>query len=182
MTGIRKIPTARRIAKANGETVYFTGKPCRYGHITQRLVSNRACVECSKISTALWRKKSPRFNISLNKWRANNKERIRALNRARYARDPEHAHSFVRKWRKRNPSRINEYSAKRLAQELKATPEWADKQLIKDIYMESKYQGLHVDHMVPLRGKNVCGLHVEHNLQLLTLVENSKKNNHFSSD
>jgi 5-methylcytosine-specific restriction endonuclease McrA len=58
-----------------------------------------------------------------------------------------------------------------------ATPEWADKKAIKAIYGEAKAAGLTVDHVIPLRGTNVCGLHVETNMQLLTKRENSRKGN-----
>lgn len=57
-------------------------------------------------------------------------------------------------------------------------PAWADKKAIDDMYL-NKPEGHHVDHIVPLNGKNVSGLHVENNLQYLTIKENMKKQNHY---
>jgi len=64
------------------------------------------------------------------------------------------------------------------------TPKWADINCIEEIYKKSKVlsemgQHYHVDHIVPLNHPLVCGLHVEHNLQIITKEENSKKNNKF---
>jgi hypothetical protein len=58
-----------------------------------------------------------------------------------------------------------------------ATPPWADKEKIKAIYDEAARTGLVVDHEIPLRGKLVCGLHVENNLQLLDSTTNVRKYN-----
>lgn len=66
--------------------------------------------------------------------------------------------------------------ANRRAQKIKATPKWADLVKIRQIY-ERCPAGMHVDHIVPLRGKNVCGLHVEYNLQVLPASDNCRKNN-----
>ena len=53
-------------------------------------------------------------------------------------------------------------------------PPWADIEKIKQIYLSCP-KGWHVDHIVPLKGKNVSGLHVETNLQHLPAVENMQK-------
>lgn len=79
-------------------------------------------------------------------------------------------------------------SAKRRAVKLKATPPWlTDEQLleIKLLYLfvaeRRKITGLdlEVDHIIPLQGENVCGLHVPWNLQVLTASENASKGNRF---
>ncbi len=57
-----------------------------------------------------------------------------------------------------------------------ATPKWADMLKVRDIYL-SRPDGFHVDHIVPLRGKNVCGLHVEYNLQIIPSTDNLRKGN-----
>lgn len=62
-------------------------------------------------------------------------------------------------------------------------PNWADRDAIKAIYRKcaeiTKATGIdhEVDHIVPLRGKNVCGLHIHQNLQILTREENARKSN-----
>lgn len=77
------------------------------------------------------------------------------------------------------------YSASRRAAELAATPPWVNRLDLYPIYAEchriSRESGVmhHVDHIVPLRGKNVCGLHVPWNLQILTAAENLRKSNTF---
>lgn len=57
-------------------------------------------------------------------------------------------------------------------------PEWADRKAIARVYRDCP-EGYEVDHIVPLHGKNVSGLHVEYNLQYLTKLENLRKSNNF---
>ena len=70
-------------------------------------------------------------------------------------------------------------NSKRRAACKQATPTWADLDLINDVYLEAAYFGYHVDHIIPLRGKLVCGLHVWDNLQIIPAQENLKKGNSF---
>lgn len=68
--------------------------------------------------------------------------------------------------------------AKRRAAELSACPHWADVKSIKRFYMDCPI-GYEVDHIFPLQGKNVSGLHVLENLQYLTKSENCSKGNRY---
>lgn len=69
-------------------------------------------------------------------------------------------------------------NAQRRAITKQATPSWADQEKIKEIYKNCP-KGYHVDHIIPLRGTHVCGLHVEYNLQYLSEQDNLQKSNKY---
>ena len=73
----------------------------------------------------------------------------------------------------------NALNAKRRAATLQRTPAWADLKAIKQFYLNCP-KGYHVDHIVPLQGVNISGLHVLNNLQYLTKSENSSKGNRYA--
>jgi hypothetical protein len=136
-------------------------------------------------------------------YRARNKERLKEYNRLRQQnlsekekqarRDYYHQNKeeiFVQRqiWKAQNKDRLCALQAKRRAQKLRATPAWLtefDSLWLHEIYslrrLRSKALGItfHVDHIVPLVGKQVCGLHVPWNLQLLPAEKNLKKRNKF---
>jgi hypothetical protein len=78
--------------------------------------------------------------------------------------------------------------ARRRARKRNAMPQWADRQAITQVYREAKQrikdtgEQWHVDHIVPLAGKNVCGLHVHWNLQVIPARENMSKSNKFREE
>ena len=97
----------------------------------------------------------------------------------------------LKAYSKNNRAIMNAIAAKRRARKLEATPSWLSNQnfeAIKEFYKEAKrledlFGGLyHVDHIVPLQGKSVCGLHVPWNLQVLTASENYSKSNKLMQD
>jgi 5-methylcytosine-specific restriction endonuclease McrA len=69
------------------------------------------------------------------------------------------------------------YAAKHRAKLLNAIPTWADLAAVERLYTEAAASDMHVDHIYPLQGETVCGLHVANNLRLLTPSENLKKGN-----
>lgn len=127
------------------------------------------------------------------RWNASNKDRARANQRAHAKSEtcranlqrPEvraRRNAVVSAWRAANPDRVNFHCAKRRAAKLQATPPWADLAKIAEVYRlaaECKALGVecHVDHVVPLQGENVCGLHTHDNLQILLVKENLRKSN-----
>jgi hypothetical protein len=72
------------------------------------------------------------------------------------------------------------------AKKLNKYPAWADKEEIKKIYVQcvlmEKETGIsyEVDHIIPLNGENVSGLHVHNNLQIVTKQKNIEKSNKFN--
>ena len=81
-----------------------------------------------------------------------------------------------RLYRLNNPHIKNTANAIRRATKLNATPKFANIKKIKEIYKNCP-KGFHVDHIIPLKNKLVCGLHVEWNLQYLPAKENLSKSN-----
>jgi hypothetical protein len=68
--------------------------------------------------------------------------------------------------------------AKRRAAKLERVPAWADLEKIKEFY-KNRPEGYHVDHIIPLQGEKVSGLHVLSNLQYLPAKENISKSNKY---
>lgn len=78
-------------------------------------------------------------------------------------------------WQKKYPEKATANSVKRHAAKLQRVPSWANLNIIKQVYKTAKDRGLVVDHIFPLCGATVSGLHVANNLQLLTAFENGSK-------
>jgi hypothetical protein len=139
-------------------------------------------------------------------WYLENKDRKLHLGRLWYLDNKEYKDAQNRQWRKENPEKVRQltklyrmvnvdkfkvYSAKYRAKKLQATPFWLNDVQIEDVLdfytaarMFQLYTGneYHVDHIVPLQGETVCGLHVPWNLQLLPWNENISKGNRYWPD
>jgi hypothetical protein len=116
--------------------------------------------------------------------RACNNERQNKRPRAK--KDPKKAAIVDKKWRIKNPDKKNFHLAKRRAAKLQRTPPWltAEQTLqIQEFYSDAaelqwlSEDKLEVDHIIPLQGKEVSGLHVPWNLQIVPSKLNSSKGN-----
>lgn len=136
---------------------------------------------------AVWRKNNvQRKKNNDNAWRARNKQRMADQMRAYRSAHREEVNRNSAKFRARNVAYYAERRNAARAALLQAMPHWANKFFIEEAYalaqLRTKITGFawHVDHIVPLQSSRVCGLHVEHNLQVIPgRVNQSKSNRHW---
>ena len=177
----------RREAKAQGLKKYFTGLACKHGHIAERLVVNGTCYSCVK--------------MRVQKWQKDNPEKVKANSLKWVERHPGLANERRKKWYAENKDRLDKTMSQYLAlrphlraklssiqraKMLERTPKWLsqdDYWMMDETYhlanLRTKITGIewHVDHIVPLRGKLVSGLHVPWNLRVIPAAINLKKGN-----
>lgn len=185
-------PQERAAAKAAGQAMYFTGRPCSQGHISDRFTANGSCRECSLV----YQKESRLRNIEVRREKgkvgyAKNRETRVESAKAYRARNPEKVAEASKKWRLANKHAKTHYQQLRHASKKNATPAWlseADLALMLAFYKTAKEQQnlfgvpVAVDHIAPLNGRTVCGLHVPWNLCLRTQSDNSRKSNKLLDD
>lgn len=192
-------------ARERGLSRYFTGVPCkRDGHVCEREVLSRRCIQCRRDTYNKWRKterghtrlKAARaanpeyYRSSTKRWAANNADKVRAYTEQYYSdlehREQNRAHS--RRRMREQPEYYRAKGANYRAQKRNATPWWADLDAIRAVYAEMVRLNQttsiehHVDHIVPLVSKKVCGLHVACNLRIVTAFENLSKRNRLIED
>lgn len=144
---------------------YFTGKPCKRGHIAPRLKSNRQCKQCAYEKRIAY-ESSEAYTL----WKQKNKNKVATA------------------WQKRNMSQVLASTRRYQASKLNRTPNWLTKDHLLELQefysMAKELETVfpwkqHVDHIVPLRGKTVSGLHVPWNLQIISAKANMQKGNKY---
>lgn len=147
------------------------------------------CRECHRQRNSEWAKENrERLSKKAADWRAVNREKVGAINRRYKAANAEKCYADHRAWVEKNRDKRRATNAKRKAAKLRATPKWANLSAIAKIYAEATAiqrntgMRMHVDHIVPLQGETVCGLHCEANLQILPGPINESKRNKWPQD
>lgn len=219
---------SRKKAKEQGLAMYYTGKPCKRGHIDLRHTSQGTCASCRKeYNTSGIKKERDAL------YRKENKEAVAETKKRNYEENKEYVLSRNRNWQNENAEYIKNYRLihqdvfrdrrrkydkevkeengeryqRRLANKRNAdsvrrarhssTISKLYKEEILGIYLKSnqeneklrkcvitddyiKQEFCHVDHIIPLVNKNVSGLHVPWNMQILDSEINMQKHNSFT--
>lgn len=119
------------------------------------------------------RKKSVAYTKA---WKAANKEKHAAQQARKHEKYKYTKNTYTAKWKRDNWESYKHYLYARKQRVKQATPKWADVNQIEEFYRNCP-KGCHVDHIVPINGKDRSGLHVIDNLQYLSASENLKKSN-----
>jgi uncharacterized Zn finger protein (UPF0148 family) len=155
--------------------------------LTEFFRNSTACRACGRAQSKEWYAKNRARKIASSAKRQ--KEKLaEVLDKHRVWRNanPERQKKYARKYYDSHRVEHNVKMAKRRAAKLQATPLWADGTVIKFLYATSRYLSLvsgeewRVDHVVPLKGAHVCGLHTPHNLRVVPASINRRKHNKFS--
>ena len=127
-----------------------------------------------------YRQKNPeKIKATNQRYTAANPGKSTARNQKWVAANPERAKALVKQWAAANPGRRAASAAKRRAAKRQAMPGWLSESQINEItqiYIDCP-KGFHVDHLVPIQGATVSGLHVPWNLKSIPASENLRKGN-----
>ena len=181
------------------------GSQCQKCIAVKALESRNRNIEKARTSFTNWQKQNPTKDTERKlKWAKKNRERTLEIGRNYYYRNkearlakqkeareknPEYHRQKTNEWRKNNMGYVISANALRHANKLQRTPKWLtkeDKKKIKGLYDEARKltvttgQQYHVDHIIPLQGKLVSGLHVPNNLQILHWKENLSKRHKYT--
>ena len=186
------LPTTRAEAKKTASKYYFTGQPCKHGHVAPRKTKG-TCVECLKVEWAQANVIRAEYFAKYNQSEAGqqakrdyyerNKEAVKARAQARPA---EEKTRHKQEYKAANPELYKELTNARRRRFRQATPRWLTPE--QKLEMRLKYRlaielsrrlgvPYAVDHIIPLQGEEVCGLHVPWNMEVITQEQNLKKSN-----
>lgn len=178
---------------------------CQTGHC-YRWYDGPTCANCYR--RAKYAENPEKVRQQIYQWRTYNANKAKEYSKRSYRKHRSIRIAEVKKWISMNPEKAKLYNrksarkhrikmrnygkihyrtkkylyrakdARRRAALLKRIPNWANLSKIKQIY-KNRPPKFHVDHIIPLQGKSVSGLHVVENLQYLSVYQNLSKGNSY---
>lgn len=191
---------SRPDAKVKGLKRYFNGVECPNGHIAERYVSTWQCVACIAQQAPAWVKKNPEGSAEISRryrkanpekvaaWKSEDQKRKSPATLARKQRYVEGNREKVRAvnkaWADAHPDLVIAKAMRYRASKLRRCPTWANHDAINLVYVAAHFrralgEDVEVDHVIPLQGRKVSGLHVHTNLQIIPRLDNKVKSNRF---
>lgn len=186
------LPKSRAEAKATGAKHYFTGEPCKHGHVAPRKTKG-ACTECLRVDwekrnvarAEYFRQYNQRDSVRdrKNDWYVANRDKVI---RAAATRPAAVMREYRNAWKRNNVLQVRADTKARRRKHRLATPKWLTRRQkgeIRQLYQiamtmaQTTGEQYVVDHIIPLRSEFVCGLHVPWNLRVITREENLAKSN-----
>lgn len=166
--GAEPVIISRDEARKSELTRFFSGLPCKNGHLSERNTKGGYCIACNVKSVGKYQEKTgyslpPEYYAE---WRSKNKEKTR-----------EHDKRRGKPWLAERSARRRASAPKFLTHE--------HKKKMREIYAHAQDcsvvtgERYEVDHVIPINGKTVSGLHVPWNLQVVHSYINRKKQNKF---
>jgi hypothetical protein len=164
----RKFPASQAEALRQNVTYYYTGKPCKHGHLSERFAKNRNCRECLRIRNRERTKRDYWIDYGDDAYKEKKrKSAIKYYQSRAHKRATRIRRHFERKSRVATPRGVTE---------------------IRRLYLEAQLLTIdsgvkhEVDHIIPLIHDQVCGLSVPANFQILTKAQNRRKASRFNQD
>lgn len=177
------LPKSRAEAKSSGATQYFTGNPCKNGHVASRQTVNGTCTACAYSFYKRWARENVqesrhRNTKRMRNWRADNSEKSRDTN-------AKHNNAYVIDWRKKNKTKVRSYASNYRARANSAAGSFTSVD-IDSIFKQQNGKcayyrhcrtklrtGYHIDHIIALING---GTNFPSNLQLTCANCNCRKN------